>query len=141
MSKLFSYDYDYEVLVRRNLTQCIYLFTIEETETGDSRQSCSVVNSLGSFSCCGLSSSLRMIILNPLPLCSSRTHKHNNYDKATYTVSSILCLFTCPRPQAFHEIPTRRGILVQKRVFLKFIPLFLVLTFQIVHQYPRSEST
>ena len=44
------------------------------------------------------------------------------------------------RPLAFHEIPTHRGILVQ-RVFLKFIPLFLVLPFQIIYQYPRSEST
>ena len=109
-----------------------------------------MVNSLGSFLwcpikgplVCGFSPFLHMITLNPLPLCSSRSHKYNNYEKATYIVSSNLCLFTCtqPRSQAFHEIPIHRGKFVQ-RMFLKFIHLFLVLTFQIIYQYPGSEST
>ena len=46
---------------------------------------------------CGFSPSLRMITLNPLPLCYSRSHKYNNYEKATYIVSYNLCLFTCPQ--------------------------------------------
>ena len=82
----------------------------------------------------------RIITFSPLPLCSCRSHKYNNYEQATYIVSSNLYLFTFTRSQAFYEIPTHRGILVQ-RVFLKFIPLFLVLTFQIIYQYPGSKST
>ena len=66
------------------------------------------------------------------------SQKCNNYHKATYIVSSNLCLFTCPQVTDFPWNPyTHRGILVQ-RVFLKFIPLFLVLTFQVIYQYPRS---
>ena len=49
---------------------------------------------------------LRMITLKPVPLCSSRSHKswmhkYNNYDKATYIVSSNLCLFICSQVQVF----------------------------------------
>ena len=51
-----------------------------------------------SSSCLWLSPSLRMITLNPLPFCSSRSHKYSNYDKVTYIVSSNLCLFFCLRP-------------------------------------------
>ena len=46
----YYYDSVYEVwLVRRNLMQCIYLFTQQEAEiVGNSRLSSSVVNSFGS---------------------------------------------------------------------------------------------
>ena len=47
------------------------------------------------------SPSFRMIALNPLPLCSSKSHKYDNYDKATYIVSSNLCLFTCSQATGF----------------------------------------
>ena len=107
-----------------------------------------MVNSLGSFFMAPHKSSSCLWLFpfppydnfkKPLPLCFSRSHKYNNYDKATYIVSSKLCLFTCP--QAFHEIPTHRDILVQKECFSsKLSSLFLVLTFQIIYQYPRRES-
>ena len=35
--------------------------------------------------------------------------------------------------------PKEEGIV--QRVFFKFIPLFLVLTYQMIYQYPRSEPT
>ena len=54
-----------------------------------------------SSSFCGFSPSLRMITLNPLPLCSSRSHKYNSCEKATYIVSSNLCLFTCTQATGF----------------------------------------
>ena len=76
----------------------------------------------------------------PLPLCFSRSHKYNNYDKATYIVSSNLCLFTCSQATGFPWNPYPQRHISAKRVFLKFIPLFLVLTFQIIYRYPRSES-
>ena len=104
-------------------------------------------NSLGNFfkaphkvtHVCGFSPSTRTITLNAVSFCSSKSHKCNNYDKATYIVSSNLCLLTYPqsRPQAFHEIAIHRAIILQW-VFLKSIPLFLVLTCQIVYHYPRS---
>ena len=50
---------------------------------------------------CGFSPFLCMITLNPLPLRSSRSNKYNNYDKATYIVSSDLCQFTCPQAADF----------------------------------------
>ena len=63
---------------------------------------------------CSFSPSLHMMTLIPLPLCSSRSHKYSNYDKAKCIVSSNLCLVysLAPRPQAFHGIPTHRGMLV-----------------------------
>ena len=72
-----------------------------------------MTNSLGSFSIaphksssfCGFSLSLCMITLNPLPLCSSRSHKYNNYEKATCIVSSNLCLFTCTQVTGFPGNP------------------------------------
>ena len=89
---------------------------------------------------CGFSSSLCMIILNLLPLCSSRSHKYNNYDTPTYIVSSNLCLFICLQPTDFpwNRYPQRH---ISCKEFPKFIPLFLMLTFQIIYQYPRPEST
>ena len=102
-------NFAYEVLVRRNFMQCIYLFTPEEAEiVGNTRQSSSVVNSLVSFFLwrpmnipfvCGFSPSLHMITLkNPqLPLCFSGSHKYNKYDKATYTVSSNFVHSLAPR--------------------------------------------
>ena len=130
--------------------QCIYLFTPQEAEIGRYFQIEQFSGQLpGQFSygvpCTkvslvfGLSPSLCMITLSPLPLCSSRSHKYNNYDKGTYIIFSNLCLFTCPQAIDFYEIPTHKGILVQ-RVFVKFIPLFLVFTFQIIYQYPRPKS-
>ena len=50
---------------------------------------------------CGFSPSLCMITLNPQPFCSFSSHKYNNYDKATYIVSSNLCLFTYPQATGF----------------------------------------
>ena len=38
------------------------------------------------------------------------------------------------------QSPPREEGIVQ-RVFFKFIPLFMILTFQIICQYPRLEST
>ena len=87
---------------------------------------------------CGFSLSLRMIILNPLPFCFSRSHKYNSYDK-TYIVFSNTSLFTWPQATDFpwNTYPQRhiRGIDVSQ-----IHRPFLVLTFQIIYQYPRSES-
>ena len=49
----------------------------------------------------GFSPCLHMITLNPLSLCSSRSHKYNNYGNATYIVNSNLYLFTCPQVTDF----------------------------------------
>ena len=50
-----------------------------------------------------------------------------NYDKAIYIVSSNLCLFTCTPGYwlSMKSLPTERHISA-KRVFLKFILVFLV---------------
>ena len=124
--------------------QCIYLFTPQEAEiVGNSRQSSSVVNSLGSFFMAPHKSSSCLWLFpfppydnfkKPLPLCFSRSHKYNNYDKATYIVSSNLCLFNCRQATGFPQNPYPQKHISGKRVFLKFIPLFLVLTFQIIYQ-------
>ena len=110
-----------EVFVRTNLMQCIYLFTAKEAEiVVNSRQSSSVVNYLGSFFTAPHKSASCLWLFpfppyanfkKPLPLWSQ---EYNNYDKATYIVSFNLCLFNCPRPLTLHEIPTHRGILVEK---------------------------
>ena len=55
---------------------------------------------------CGFSPSLRVMTLNPLPLFFSKSHKYNNYDKATYIVSSTLVYSLAPRSKVLHEIPT-----------------------------------
>ena len=130
--------------------QCIYLFTPQEAEiVGNSRQSSSVVNSLGSFLWCPhkISSCLWLF---PFPLydifkkpylfaplgptnITTMTRQHTQFP-LTFVYSLAL------RPLAFHKIPTHRGIFSAKRVFLKFIPLFLELTFQIIYQYSRYES-
>ena len=134
--------------------QCMYLFTPKEAEIiGNSRQGSSVVNSLGSVFIaphinvkvplvCGFSPSLRVITLKIpcLPLCSSRSHKYKNYDKGKYIASPNLCLFTCSQATGFPLNPYPQINVSAKRVFVKFIPLFLVLTFQIIYQYPRCES-
>ena len=63
-----------------------------------------------------------------------------NYDKATYIVTSNLFLFPCPRQaNGFPWNPYPQRHISAKRVFLKFIPVFLMLTFQIIYQYPRCE--
>ena len=104
----------------------IYLLsTLQEAEiVGNSRQSSSMRNSLGSFLWRPIKAHPVWGFCpfppydnfkKPLPLGFSRSHKYNNYGKATCIVSSNLCLFTCP--QAFHEIPTYRNKLVQKGCF------------------------
>ena len=112
----------------------------------NSRYCSSVVNSLGSFLwrpikvplVCGFSPSLRMINLkNPYLFAPPGP---TNYDKATYIVSSNHCLFTCPQATGFpwNLYPQRH--ISAKRVFLKFILVLLILTFQIIYQYPWCES-
>ena len=103
----------HEVLVRRNLMKCIYLFTPQETEkVGNSRQSSSVVNSQGKIFMASHegSSCLWLFPFPPYdnfkklrPLCSSRSNKYNNYDKATYILSSNLCIFTCPQADQAYQ--------------------------------------
>ena len=74
---------------------------------------------------CGFSSSLCMIILNPLPLCSSRSHKYSNYDTPTYIVSSNLCLFICLQPTDFPERALLLFVSVRKCVYSLFTSCFL----------------
>ena len=127
--------------------QCVYLFTPQEAKiVGNSRQSSSVVNFLGSFFkrpinvslLCGFSSCLRMINLkNP---CLFASLGPTNYGKATYIVSSNLCLLTFPQATGFPWNRYSERHISAKRVFLKFIPVILMLTFQIIYQYPMCES-
>ena len=78
-------------------------------QVGNSRQSSSVVNFLGSFfwrpiKCllvCDFSPFLYLI--NDTPYLFPR--KYNNYAKATCIVSSNLCLFTCPWVTGFPSNP------------------------------------
>ena len=46
--------------------------------------------------------------LNPLPPCSSKPHKYNNYDKATYIVFSTPSLFSCSQATGFAWNPHPR---------------------------------
>ena len=98
-------DFSSEFLVRGNIMQCIYLFTPQEVEKGRQFRIEQFSSQLyGQFSygapqkfflfVAAFPLSSRMINLNPLPLCSSRSHKYSNYEKATCVVSSNLCLFT-----------------------------------------------
>ena len=115
----YYYDSFYEVwLVRRNLMQCIYLFTPQEAEiVVNSRQS-----SWSTPWVVFLSPSLRMITLkNPYFFPPADP---TNYDKATYIVSSNLCLFTCSQATGFPWNPYPQRHISAKRVFLKFIPMF-----------------
>ena len=73
---------------------------------------------------CTFSPSLRMITLKPLPLCSSRSHKYNNYDKATYIVSSNLCLFTCSQATGFPWNPYPQRHISAKGVSQIHPPVF-----------------
>ena len=135
-------NFGYEVLVRRNLMQCIYLFTPQEAKiVGNSRQSSSVVNSLGSFLwrpikvplVCGFSPSLCMINSKKPSSYLFAPPGPTNYDKATTFVYSL-----APRSLALHEIPTHRHISA-KRVFLKFIiPVFLMLI--IIYNFSNNTS-
>ena len=140
MSKLFS-----DVL---KCSAYILLCNKRLKQVGNSRQSSSIINSLGSFSwrpikgplVCGLSPSLCMITLNPY-LFAPPGPTNITTMKRQHTQFCLTFVYSLsPRPQAYHEIPTHRGILVQS-VFLKFIPLFLMLIFQIIYQYLGSEST
>ena len=115
----------YEVLVRRNLMYCIYIFTQEAEIVGSSRQSSSVVNSLGSFlmaphksfSCLWLfpflpynkfKKPLATSLLLQVPQIMTRGHTQ-------FPVIFVYSLASMPLP--FYEIPTHRGILVQKGCF------------------------
>ena len=108
-------------LIKKSIMQCIYLFTPQEAEiVGNSTQSSSVVNSLGSFFMVpikvplvsGFSPSLRMINLKHPYLFAPPGP--TNYDKAKYIVPLTFVYSLAPRPLAFHELTTHRGILVLK---------------------------
>ena len=71
---------------------------------------------------CGFSPSLRMINLKKPYLFAPPGP--TNYDKATYIVSSNLCLFTCSQATGFPWNPYPQRHISAKRVFLKFIPMF-----------------
>ena len=58
---------------------------------------------------CTFSPSLRMITLKPLPLCSSRSHKYNNYDKATY-IRLGLWLGLLKNGFIIYEIPNLKNL-------------------------------
>ena len=118
--KIYSNFFAYEVLLRRNLMWCIYLFTPQETEiVVNSRLSSSVVNSLGSFFIPFPSYDKFKKPLNLFP-----PPDPTNYGKATYIVSSNLCLFTCSQATGFPWNPYPQWHITAKRVFLKFIPMF-----------------
>ena len=113
--KIDSNFFVYEVLVRRNLMQCIYLSTPQEAKiVGNSRQSSSRVNSLGSSFMAPYKGS-SCLWLFPFP----------SYDKFKKTLATSLLLQVpqimtvqdtqfpltfvyslAPRPLAFHEIHT-----------------------------------
>ena len=86
--------------------QCIYPFTPQEADiVGNSQMSSSEVNSMVSFFMVPHKSSSCLWLFpfppydnfnKPLPPCSSRSQKDNNYDMATYILYSNLCLFTSP---------------------------------------------
>ena len=99
----------------------------------NSIQSSSVVNSLDSFFfwyhirvplLCGFSPSLRMITLkNPYlfaPPRSTNTTMTRQHKQFPLTFIYLLA----PKPQAFNEIPIRRGILVQIGCFSNSSPCF-----------------
>ena len=74
---------------------------------------------------CGFSPSFH-ITLNPLTPCSSlsfRSHKCNNYGKATHIVSSNLCLFTCPQARDFPWNPYPQRHISAKSVSQIHIPV------------------
>ena len=165
MSKLFSYDgvvkcrrnLNFEKMDTASYTGKMMEFGVEYLRSTSNK--CyygSVKKSKCSFSChlqidwffswrpikallvCAFSPSLRMINLKKPYLIAPPGP--TNYDKATYIVSSNLCLFTCPQATDFpwNSYPQRH--ISAKRVFLKFIPVFLMLTFQIINQYSSCES-
>ena len=149
--KIGSNFFACEVLVRGNLMQFKYLFTPQEAEIiGNSRQSSSVVNSLGSFFYGAPQKFLLFVAFLPSPPLPRMINfkkpylfalpGHTNHEKATCIVSSNLCLFTCPQATGFPRNLYPQRHINAKRVFLKFIPVFLMLTFQIIYQYPRCES-
>ena len=116
----------YDILIRRNIMQYIYLFTPKEAEIGGS------LNRLVEGSTTwivfmahllsGFSPSLHIVTLNLSPLCSSKSHKYNNYDKATHKVSLFLVYSLALRPQALHEISTPEAY--QKGCFSNSAPCF-----------------
>ena len=89
----------------------MYIFTPQEAGiVGNSRESIQLSTACVVFLwrpikiplVCGFFPPLLMITLkNPLPLCSSRSHKYNNYDKTTHILSSNLRLFTCSQATGF----------------------------------------
>ena len=72
---------------------------------------------------CGFSPSLCMITLNPLPFCSSRSHKYSNFDKKTYIVSSNHCLFTCSQATGFPWNPYPQRYISAKGVSQIHLPV------------------
>ena len=130
--------------------QCVYPFTPQEAEiVGNSQMSSSEINSLGclfmvphkSSSCLWLFPFLPYDSFNKhQPPCSSRSQKDNNYDMATYILYSNLCLFTPPQSTGFPWNPYPQRLIIGKREFLKYIPLFLVIAYQIIYQNPWCES-
>ena len=131
--KINSNFFAYEVLIRRNLIQYIYLLTPQETEiVVNSRQSSSLVNSLGSLLMAPHKSSscLRLFPFPPYDKCKKHlatslllqvpqimTRQHKQFPL------TFFCSFD-PRPLAFHKIPTHRGILVEKGCFSNLSPCF-----------------
>ena len=93
----------YEVLIRKNVKQCISQNSFY-TKTGSNRQVI-LIDQLRSQlphknytfhplpfdflapSNPSFAASIQAITLNPLPLCSSMSHKYNNYGKTVYIVS------------------------------------------------------
>ena len=142
-------SFSYEVIL---YSAYIFLHHKRLKQTGNSRQSSSVVNSLGSF-LMAPHKSYSCLWLFPFPPYDN--FKHPSYLFAVpgptnittmtrqYTQFPLTFVYLlASRPQhTFHEIPTHRGISIVQRVFLKFISLFMVFTFQIIYQYSRSELT
>ena len=95
-----------------------------------------MVNSLGIFFygarpinvplVCGFSPSLRMINLKNLYLFAPPYP--TNYYKATYIVSSNLCLFTCPQATGFPwlSLPTDTEAFSAKRCFSNSSPCLML---------------
>ena len=120
--KIHSNFFAYEVL----LVRTIYLFTLQEAEiVGNSRQSSSVVNSLGSFfmaphkssSCLWLFPFILLTLKKPYLFAppgptniTTMARQHTQFP-----LTFVYSLAT--RPPALHEIPTHRDILVQKGCF------------------------
>ena len=128
--------------------QCIYLFTTQEAEiVGNSRQSSSVVNFLDSFFMAPHKSSSSFLWLFPFPLHMIHLKKpflfappgFTDHDKATSIVSSNLSIHLPPGHWLSMKFLPAEAYQCKKGVS-QFIPLLLMLTFQIIYQYPIGVS-